>query len=128
MKSKNVLVITYWSFLDPLVQSYTLPYVRIIRKNIPSTSTIYLVTFEQRHLNLTSENQKQVEDALAKQGIVWIRYAYARFGSLAIFNSIAVALKLWRVCKKSRIDYIHAWCTPAGSLAYILSRLTGRRF
>ena len=30
----NVLVLTYWSYKDALIQTYTLPYVRIIQKNL----------------------------------------------------------------------------------------------
>src|SRR4030066_244618 len=58
-KQKNILILTYWSYQDALIQTYTLPYVRIIRKII----------------------QKK--------------------------------------------NFIHAWCTPAGILGYILSKTTG---
>ena len=44
---KNILVLTQWSYKDPLIQAYTLPYVDIIAAIIPPGSRIYLVTFEQ---------------------------------------------------------------------------------
>jgi len=59
MKNKNVLILTYWSYHDALIQTYTLPYVRIIKKYLPAKSKIFLVTLEQKKLvDVKSEYMK----------------------------------------------------------------------
>ena len=51
-KEGNILVFTQWSFKDALVQTYTLPYVNIIRKIIAPDRKIFLVTSEQENIAL----------------------------------------------------------------------------
>jgi glycosyltransferase involved in cell wall biosynthesis len=41
---------------------------------------------------------------------------------------VANLFKLYRIVKKEKIKTIHAICTPAGGLAYMLSRITGVEF
>ena len=31
MTMKNIVVLTYWSFNDALIQTYTIPYIKIIK-------------------------------------------------------------------------------------------------
>ena len=50
---KNLLIITYWSYKDALIQAYTLPYVKLIRKNLEDHQKIYLVTLEQESNEMT---------------------------------------------------------------------------
>jgi len=48
MKSKgNILVFTYWPMNDALIQTYTLPYVNIIRNIINKERKIYIITLEK---------------------------------------------------------------------------------
>ncbi len=42
---KKILVLTYWAYNGPLIQSYTLPYLRVIAK-YNSIEKISLVTLE----------------------------------------------------------------------------------
>ena len=43
MKLKgNILVLTQWSFKDALIQTYTLPYVEILREIIPTERKIFV--------------------------------------------------------------------------------------
>ena len=51
----NILVFTQWSFKDALIQTYTLPYIDIIREIISSERKIILVTAEQGHIALSKE-------------------------------------------------------------------------
>ena len=44
---EHVLVITYWSYADALVQTYTLPYLRIMLGVMPEGSSIHIVTLEK---------------------------------------------------------------------------------
>lgn len=114
---RHILVITYWSFDDALVQAYTLPYLRLIREVLPQGSTIHLVTLEKR----AAPGVREVEP-----GLLVHAFRYVPFGARA-FGMIADVL--WSCLKLIRghaIDTIHAWCTPAGMLGHFLSLLTGR--
>ena len=65
--AKNILILTQWSFKDPLIQAYTLPHVKIIAKQIPEGSKIYLVTFEQQGLKMQEDEKKDVKLTLKKK-------------------------------------------------------------
>lgn len=118
----NVLVITYWSYRDALIQTYTLPYVRIIRRNISSGSRLFLVTLEHSW-PVSLEDRKSLE----AEGIDWIPFRYYPFGFRGMTSWITRILGLVRTIRKHKIAVLHAWCTPAGGVGYILSMLTGRR-
>ena len=53
---KNILIITYWSYKDALIQTYTLPYVKVIRENLSDDQKIYLVTLEQDSLRMNNND------------------------------------------------------------------------
>jgi len=127
MATKNVVVLTYWSFKDALIQTYTLPYVRMIAEYIPKGSKVYLYTLEKPHLKLVPEEKDKFSQSLAKQGIIWVRLRYLPFGLMAILYWTLMILKLTLTIFSHRISVIHCWCTPAGAIGYILSVLTGRK-
>lgn len=122
---KNILIVTYWSFNDPLIQTYTLPYVRIIRKNLPEGSRIYLFVLNQKAYDLPAEEYKRRKELLEKENIFLVDAAYRPFGFGAMARAAAYIFRMWRLCKRHRISYIHAWCTPGGAIGYLLSRMTG---
>jgi glycosyltransferase involved in cell wall biosynthesis len=125
-KTKNILVITYWSYKDALVQTYSLPYVKIISKYLPQNSTIYFVTLEQAHLALSPEELARTEQTLRANNIQLIRFDYTRFGIKSLINTGFFLIRLVSLIFTKKIDFIHTWCTPAGALGYILSKLTGK--
>ena len=124
MKRHNILVITQWSYLDPLIQTYTLPYVNIIRSKLPPGSRIFLVTFEQDRLRLTAPEKYEAKRTLAGKDIDWIPYSYASFGLTSILGWIGNIIHLFALIFSKRIKHIHAWAPTAGALGYVLSRLT----
>jgi hypothetical protein len=121
---RNVLVITYWSYKDALVQTYTLPYVRVMKKY---TGTIYLVTLEQETQKLNEAEKQSLREKLNAEGIVPIFLKYHPFGSKAAFNWFFKLLRLWWICITKNVGTIHTWCTPAGMIGYFLKRSTGKR-
>jgi len=123
----NILVITYWSYKDALIQTYTLPYLRIMRKYLPAGSNIYLVTLEQPHHALTASETLTENQHLASYDIQLIPFRYVPFGAKAVVSQFGNIIKLQRFIQNHDIDILHAWCTPAGALGYILSRMTGRK-
>ncbi|MES2132784.1 MAG: hypothetical protein V4506_10555 [Bacteroidota bacterium] len=114
----NILVITYWSFSDALIQTYTLPYLKIISQKLPAGSKIFLVTLEKENFGITAET--------AIPGILNIRFKYLAFGLAASFDWMKNIFALNRIVKKNNIQGIHSFCTPAGMIGFLLSRLTGK--
>ena len=127
MSNQNVLILTYWSYKDALIQTYTLPYVRIIRRNIASNRAIYLFTLEQQFYKMTDEEWEIEKTKLLQENIHIIRFNYSNFGIKMAFRLGNVLLYLYRLTKKNNISIIHAWCMPAGALGYVLSKFTGSK-
>jgi len=121
----NILVFTQWSFKDALVQTYTLPYVDIIREIIPIDKKIFLVTAEQPHIALNSDETIQINKEWEKRNMHLLSEPYKRFGIKKMLAATGNLAKLIRFIKKEKIKTIHAFCTPAGSIAYMLSKFTG---
>ncbi|MDA3890627.1 MAG: hypothetical protein PF517_03070 [Salinivirgaceae bacterium] len=121
---KNVLVTTYWSYKEPLIQTYTLPYVRIIKKNLDAKSKVYLFTMEQQQLAMSKEEWEFEKQKLNAEGIVLIRSKYFPFGIKMALNFLLVFLKLLYFSITKHISTIHAWCTPGGVLGYVVSLIT----
>ncbi|MBY0435305.1 MAG: hypothetical protein K2U26_14450 [Cyclobacteriaceae bacterium] len=126
MKSgpQNILVITYWSYDDALIQTYTLPYVKIIQKYLPIGSKIYLLTLEKFPDQVGSI---RIRGELEENGIEWLPQKYNPFGFQAIVQWIKLVFTLRKFILLNRIETIHCWCTPAGAAGYLLSVITGRR-
>jgi glycosyltransferase involved in cell wall biosynthesis len=123
---KNILVVTQWGFEEGLIQSYTLPYLEIIHKIAPS-SAIYLITHEKRSLHKDKERLQKIRQDLKKNNISLLPEKYFRKGFakyLATFTGLV--RHSWLIMTK-RVGYIHSFCTPAGSYAWLLSKLTGRK-
>jgi hypothetical protein len=125
-KKKNILVITQWSYKDALIQAYTLPYVLIIADILPAGSKIYLVTFEQDNVKMTAQERNEIKQNLLNKGIVLIDYTYHRFGILAILKWFFSFMHLLSISVFKKINFIHAWCTTAGSLGYVVSLFSGK--
>lgn len=121
----NILVFTQWSFKDALVQTYTLPYVDIIREIISPERKIILVTAEQPHIALNKDEVDHINKEWDRRNMQLLPQPYKRFGLKKLIASAGDLSKLIGIIKKERIKIIHAFCTPAGSIAYLLSKLTG---
>jgi hypothetical protein len=121
----NILVFTQWSFKDALVQTYTLPYIDIIRKIISHDRKIFLVTAEQEHIALTPDETAQINKEWGKRNMQLLPGPYKRFGVTKMLKATGNLARLLRIIKKEKIKIIHAFCTPAGSFAYILSKFSG---
>ena len=116
MKSENVLILTYWNYSDALIQTYTLPYVEIIKKTLSPDSKIILVTLEK------SADTKQ--KSVLKNGIIHLPLTYFPFGIKAMWEWYKSYRRLKKIIRDEKINTIHAWCTPAGAIAYYLSKRT----
>ena len=120
----NILVFTQWSFKDALVQTYTLPYIDIIRKIISHDRKIFLVTAEQEHIALNTVETVQINKEWEKRNMQLLPGPYKRFGVTKMLKTTRDLARLLRIIKKEKIKIIHAFCSPAGSIAYILSKFS----
>ena len=126
MKKKgNILVFTQWSFKNALVQTYTLPYVDIIRRIIAPDRKIFLFTSEQKNIALNSDEIVQINNEWRKRNMELLPYPYKRFGFKKMLIVTGYLFRLIRIIKKEKIRTIHAFCMPAGGIAYLLSKSTG---
>lgn len=116
---RNILVLTYWGREDPLVINYTLPYLRIMQRVLPAGSRIHLVTLDRAGAKWDGD--------LEREGFVHHSFPYRPFGAAGLRVMLSMLWSLTKVVKRARIDTIHAWCTPAGMVGYLLSLLTGKR-
>ena len=123
----NILVLTHWSFNDPLIQTYTLPYVKIIRNILPINQNITLVTYEQEKIALTADDGRRVNDEWKVNNLQLIAHSYRPMGIGKLMLLLYQLFELVAIIKKQRISTIHCLCTPAGSIGYMLSKITGTR-
>jgi glycosyltransferase involved in cell wall biosynthesis len=107
-KSNNrILFITQWQFEDALVQSYTLPYIRIIKKI--TSCYAYLVTVNRNSNSLEIKKQGEFVSITIPSG-----------KRLMFFGWFLNILLLRKIIKKKGIPAVHPWCTTAGALGVIL--------
>lgn len=125
-KVKNILIITTWSYRDALIQTYTLPYLKMIRKIVPSDQKIYFNTLEQDHLHIAAVEKSAIKKSYSTENIIWLPSKFKKIGPLAVLLRMLELIKLLWICYTKNISHIHVWCTPAGVTAYLLSLLTGK--
>lgn len=121
--SRSVLVLTYWSAPDALIQTYTLPYIRQIKSALPASAAIHLLTLEQG--NHSPEEAARIRARLRAEGIEWLPVRYSRFGLRMAVRLAFLLPRLVLLVMRERIAAIHAWCMPAGALGWLLSVVTG---
>lgn len=112
---RHILVLTYWQFSEALVQSYTLPYLPLILKAAGSGCRITLVTLERKKSNPVNLSGN-------------IRHLPVNVGLFSITQVLRwfrIFVRLRNYCRKEKVTTLHAWCTPAGAMAYIVSKITG---
>ncbi|HCW08312.1 MAG TPA: hypothetical protein DGG95_13210 [Cytophagales bacterium] len=119
----NILILTYWSYPDALIQTYTLPYVRIIKKKLPSSSKIFLVTLEKNTATLKGEAFLRIEEQLLQENIYWLPLPYKPFSISALRFWALTSVKLSIKIIRNHISVIHCWCTPAGAIGFFLATL-----
>ena len=124
---RNILVLTYWSFNDPLIQTYTLPYLKIMISVLPAGSKIYLLCLEQKqYAGETQDTVSKLRD-LEALGIHVIQKKYVPFGTKAILAWAPILVQLSAIILLKKIKYIHCWCTPPAIFGLILAKVWRRK-
>jgi glycosyltransferase involved in cell wall biosynthesis len=126
-RSVNILSLTFWSYKEGLIQTYTLPYLKQISKQIGEKDRVWLLTLEKETLKLTEPEQKKVKQELEQAKIKWIHYSYRPLGILAILQWGVILLHLIYLILFKNIQAIHPFCMPPSVAGGILAFLTRRK-
>jgi hypothetical protein len=119
----NILVITQWGFKEGLIQSYTLPYLKMINKY--NKNKIYLITEEREKINKSKINI--INKELSQYNTEIKQYKYYSKNVIKYFITIIRIIELYIFIKSNRIKIVHSFCTIPGSIAYILSKFTNTK-
>ena len=122
----NILFVTFWSYKDALIQTYTLPYVNIIRKLVQKETKLFIITFEQEKFELKDEEREAIEQSLREHNIYLVSFRYKRFGIKKLLLALTHFISMIKLIKKQKINVIHAFGPNAGSFGFLLSKITGR--
>jgi glycosyltransferase involved in cell wall biosynthesis len=118
--------ITYWSLLDPLCQSQSLPYLLALARD---GYRVGLITFEQPRWRMTPDESEAKHRELARQGIDWhpIRY-HKRPALLSTLYDIGVgSLVAASLAKRSHASVIHGRASVPSAVAAMAAKLAGTR-
>lgn len=119
-----MLVITYWSYKEPLIQAAALPYLKMMRTAIGEEGSIHLITLEKPSLKLRPEEEAEAHSMLQAQGITLLTRTYHKFGLKAMLAWGSNLLWILRYCKQHHIEILHAFGSPAATSAHVIHRLT----
>lgn len=128
MKNKplNILILTHWSFKDALIQSATLPYVKIIREIVPKSIRIILITFEQEQLALSNSEMDSINIGWKKENMQLYTFGYFKLGLKKYIGSVKQVWAIRNIIRKEKIGVMHVFGTSnAGSMSVLLNFLTG---
>jgi glycosyltransferase involved in cell wall biosynthesis len=119
--------ITYWSLLDPLCQSQSLPYLLALTRQ---GYRIGLLTFEQSRWRMSAEEQKAQQSTLRARGIDWHPLAYhKRPPVLSTLYDIGIgSLAAARLARRSKASFVHGRSSVSCAIAMIAARFAGKRF
>jgi glycosyltransferase involved in cell wall biosynthesis len=119
------LYICYYNITEPLVKTQVVAYLKELAKR---GVEIHLLTFEKE--NLSTEKESLIRGELDQAGIRWHWLRYHQRPSLpATVYDIAVGtIKAFLICRRNRIEFVHARSHVAAAMALWLKKLFGFRF
>jgi glycosyltransferase involved in cell wall biosynthesis len=118
--------ITYWSLLDPLCQSQSLPYLLSLTRD---GYRIGLITFEQPRWRMPADDREAMRRELASQGIGWHPVSYhKRPPVISTLYDVAVgSLVAASLAKRSRAALVHGRASVSSAIAALAAKLAGTR-
>src|SRR5687768_17552841 len=120
MGKKRILVLTYWAYQDALIQSYTLPYLKIMSEN--AALSIWLVCLQPTHRKISKTELGAIHQSLSMYRIRLILLDYKPLSLSGLINTVVNVMKLFYVTIRLKIDTLHAWATPAGALGFVIAK------
>lgn len=122
----RVLYLTYWSLFDPLCQTQSVAYLRLLAER---GHTFWLMTFEVDADKGMSQVERSTPPSVP-EGIFWVPLPYHKgsgLGAKAIDFWAAVSAGI-RLVRRHRLDLVHARGSIPGIMASVIARLSGCRF
>ena len=118
--------ITYWSLLDPLCQSQTLPYLLALARE---GYRIGLITFEQSRWRLSDEEQRSKQQELREQGIEWRPLRYHKWPPVfsTLYDVGVGGLRAAAFAKRFDAAFVHGRASVSTGVAALASKLAGTR-
>jgi hypothetical protein len=122
----NAVYVTYWSLLDPLCQSQSLPVVRALARR---GWRIGLVTFEQSRFGAGTE-ESGLRRGMEDEGIFWMPLRYHKRPAVlsTLFDIARGVVRCLRLARSHRVRLFHGRGTVAAAIAGSAAGLTGARF
>lgn len=119
---RNILVLSSWSYHEPLTHSYLLPNLKLVRNCLPEGSVIFLQTFEKKNFAIDSQETDHIRQQLLKDGIEWVKFDYHHFGIKAIMHYPWLIYKLVSLCRRKKISVLHPFAPVAGFTAMMIHK------
>jgi len=118
--------VTYWSLLDPLCQSQSLPYLLALARE---GYRLGLITFEQPRWRMSPDEQKAKQEELRAKGIEWRPLSYHK--RPAVFSTLydvgVGSLVAATLAKRSRATVVHGRASVSSAIAAVAAKLGGTR-
>lgn len=124
----KTLFITYNGAAEPLIRSQGIPYLKGLSK---AGIGCVLLSFEKTSAEGASNAASgAVEKELKESGIEWRRLRYHKSPSLpaTIFDILVGTFTGIGIVLSNKIDVVHARATVPALMAYVITRITRRKF
>ncbi len=121
----KILLISYNGATEPLIMSQGIPYLKgFSRRGIKCV----LLSFEKSSAD--KSEQAVLEKELQAEGIEWRRLRYHKSPSIpaTAFDILAGIFAGLEIAISRNIDIVHARATVPAVMAYVISRLAGKKF
>ena len=118
--------VTYWSLLDPLCQSQSLPYLLALTRE---GYRIGLVTFEQRRWRLSRKQQNATQEELSRHGIEWRPLRYHKWPPVlsTVYDICIGGMFCARFAQRRGASLVHGRSSVSCAVATIAARFSGVR-
>jgi len=120
------IYITYWSLLDPLCQSQSLPYLLALARE---GYRLGLITFEQPRWRMSPDEQEAKMKELRSKGIEWRPLTYHK--RPAVFSTLydvgVGSLVAASLARHSRATFVHGRASVSSAIAALAAKLAGTR-
>jgi glycosyltransferase involved in cell wall biosynthesis len=118
--------VTYWSLLDPLCQSQSLPYLLLLARE---GYRLGLITFEQQRRRMSPEAQRAKQEELRLRGIEWHPLTYHKWPPVVstLYDIGVGGLAAAGLARRSRASFVHGRSSVSCGVAAIAAKLAGTR-
>jgi len=118
--------ITYWSLLDPLCQSQSLPYLYALADE---GYRLGLITFEQPRWRMAPEEARATKEELRARGIDWHPLSYHKWPPVVstLYDIGVGALAATALARRSGASFVHGRSSVPCGIAAVAAKLAGKR-